>query len=156
MSDPRISSDWTEDEMLEQVVESNQVLTEEAMREILNGQAELLDRDKVNSMSKVDLYRAVIDRYVQADEEALKKKMNTFDEDIESWVPPGMEQPRKPAQVIDYSHEMPTQYRLDDDINKERIHYGAKHPETGEVIIHMMQDEYVRPARLEGDDECDE
>lgn len=151
MSDPRVSSDWSEKELLQQFSESDVVLSEDDIREILNGQADTLDRKKVNSMDEAELYQALLDRYVQEEDEAYRRQMDVFHEDMVAWTPPDMEPPLKPAQVIDFSHEVPTNYSRHDEegLVKQRTHYGAKNPKTGEVIIHMYKDEYVEQAELE-------
>lgn len=150
MSDPQVSSDWTEGELKEQFAESDVTLTEEDILEILNGQAETLDRDRVESLDGYELYQALVDRYKQGDSRAYRRKMDVFDQDVEMWVPPEMDKPKKPAQVINFSHEVSTNYsRADDGLAKERSHYGAKNPETGEIIIHMFKDEYVQRESLE-------
>lgn len=157
MSDPRIASDWTEETIQDELVESDVTLSVDDMLEILNGQADLHDRTRVETRDTYELYQRLVERYRQNDSQAYRRKMDIFNEDMARWIPPEMEEDKKPAQVTDFSHEVPTNYsRADDGLQKERTHYAVQHPETGNYIIHMFTDEYVRRTEIKGDDDIDE
>ena len=158
MSYPEVSSDWTEEALMEQFSESDVTLSEDDIREILNGQADVLDKDRVESLDGYELYQALMDRYRQGDDRAYRRQMDLYNQDLIEWTPPKMDEPKKPAQIIDFRHEVLTNYsRADEGLTKERKHYGAKNPGTGEIIIHMFWDEYVARRQLEsGEEEYDE
>lgn len=144
MSDPHISHDWKREIIEELVGEAD--LSDEDIDEILNGHADLVDRHEV-SVENMDPYSLLVERYGLSQQEAYNKMMNVLHEDLEYWTPDEQE---LLAEVIDFSHEVPTNYsRAEDGLDKQRSHYGAKHPDTGEVIIHSFHDEYVKQRQLE-------
>jgi hypothetical protein len=142
MSDVKIPSNWDEETIKEKLEENPEFTpTRTNINEILTGEGSVYTEEELNEMSYEEAYRTLVRELAQEDSGAYHKKMSVADHDTRYWLP---EDSGNLAKAETFDHEMPAKFsRNMEDLEKRRFHYLVRHPETNDVIVHMMEDEYT-------------
>lgn len=140
---PKLSTDWTEENVVDEIQGNELELGKEDIIEILNGQASETGQVNVSTDDDYDyLLGLLLQRYRQTDSEAYRRSMDIMHDDMGYWVNPSQKPPLKPASVQQYSRHL-NNYLLGDKLEKERLHYDVVDPKTGDFIIRFEEDYYT-------------